>query len=61
MFGTQTLQPFPSTIALNTSPHPDGAVLGLDFYCLEKTERLGTTSKVTQPVDGRARTGAQAF
>lgn len=61
MFGTQTLQPFPSTIALNTHRTQMGAVLGLPYCLEEKTERLSNWPKVTQPVDGRARTGAQAF
>lgn len=61
MFGTQTLQPFPSTITLNTHRTQMGAVLGLPYCLEEKTERLSNWPKVTQPVDGRARTGTQAF
>lgn len=61
VWDTDPAGPFPSTIALNTHRSQMGAVLGLPYCLEEKTERLSNWSKVTQPVDGRARTGAQAF
>lgn len=61
VWDTDPAGPFSSTIALNTHRSQMGAVLGLPYCLEEKTERLSNWSKVTQPVDGRARTGAQAF
>lgn len=58
---TEPAGPFPSIRALNTHSSQMGAVLGLPCFLEEKTERLRNWSKVTQPVDGRTRTGAQVF